>query len=191
MFVEAASKSARSCPDRLVSLVSLLIPIALILLGLVLLGVEIYLLPGLNVFGVGGVLCVGVGVVYSFVTLGSLGGIVVLGVALLIGGGLIVFLWQSGAWDRLILSDALSRDRLADEAENDSRSQWLGKMGTAVTPLRPTGVVEVDGERLEVLTEGAFISSGSRVKVVAMDRRRYFVRLAGEDQKDGAPDDAA
>ena len=103
---------------------------------------------------------------------------------------MVTYLWRSGAWDRLILADALKRDDLADAAEKDSRSRWLGKVGTAVTPLRPTGIVEVDGERLEVLTEGAFIAAGSRVKVVAMDRRRYFVRLADEEEKEGAPGEA-
>lgn len=166
---------------------SLLIAIALILIGLVLLGLEIYLVPGVNVIGVVGVLAIAVGVVYAFVTLDWLGGVLVLAGALLAGGGLITFLWHNGAWDRLILAEALKRDGPADEAENDSRSRWLGEIGTAVTPLRPTGIVEVGGERLEVLTEGAFISAGSRVKVVAMDRRRYFVRLADEEQKDGAP----
>ncbi|MCH8030493.1 MAG: hypothetical protein IIB09_01560 [Bacteroidetes bacterium] len=170
---------------------SLLIAIALILFGLVLLGLEIYLVPGVNVIGVIGVISVGVGVVYAFVTLGPLGGILALAGALLAGGGLVTYLWQTGAWDRLILADALNRDDLADAAEKDSRSRWLGEIGTAVTPLRPTGIVEVGGERLEVLTEGAFIAAGSHVKVVAMDRRRYFVRLAGEEEKEGAPGEAA
>jgi len=171
--------------------VSLLIPIALILLGLVLLGLEIYLVPGVNVIGVIGVISVGVGVVYAFVSHGALGGVLALAGALVAGGGLLTYLWQTGAWDRLILADALNRDDLADEAESDSRSRWLGEIGTAVTPLRPTGIVEMGGERFEVLTEGAFIAAGSRVKVVAMDRRRYFVRLADEEEKEGAPGEAA
>ena len=38
-------------------------------------------------------------------------------------------------------------------------------------------VVEIDGERIEVVTEGEYIAAGSNVRVVAMDRRRYFARL--------------
>ncbi len=165
---------------------SFLIPIALILLGLALIGLEIYLVPGVNVVGVIGVICAGVGVVYAFATLGPLGGVLALFGSLIAGGGLLTYLWQTGAWDRLILADELKRDDLEDEAESESRARWLGEFGTAVTPLRPTGIVEIDGERLEVLTEGAFIAAGSRVKVVAMDRRRFFVRLADEEEKDGA-----
>lgn len=170
---------------------ALLIPILLILLGLVLLGLEIYLMPGVNIVGVIGVISVGVGIVYAFVTHGLVGGIIAFAGALLAGGGLLAYIWQTGAWDRFVLSDVLGRDDLAEEAERDSRSRWLGEVGTAVTPLRPTGIVDVNGERFEVATEGAFIAAGSRVKVVAMDRRRYFVRLADEEEKDGASSTAA
>lgn len=170
---------------------SFLIPIALIILGLVLLGVELHVTPGATVFGVLGVISIGVGVVIAFMTVGLIGGILSLSGALLAAGGLIWYLWQTGAWDRLILADVLGHDDPAEIAERESRSRWLGEVGTAVTPLRPTGIVEIGGERIEVLTEGAFVAVGSRVKVVAMDRRRYFVRLAEEDEKLGAPDEAA
>ncbi|MEZ4694984.1 MAG: NfeD family protein [Rhodothermales bacterium] len=59
-----------------------------------------------------------------------------------------------------------------------ARRSHLGKTGSALTPLRPSGVALVEGERIDVETEGEFIAAGSRVRVVAMDSRRYFVRLA-------------
>lgn len=60
----------------------------------------------------------------------------------------------------------------------EDRKSYLGKTGSALTPLRPAGVAMVDGIRIDVATEGEFIAAGSRIKVVAMDTRRYFVRLA-------------
>src|SRR5690606_21225431 len=104
-----------------------------------------------------------------------------------VAGGALVFtyLWRSGAWDRFVLADDLRRDPLADSVEQETRARLIGRSGTALTPLRPTGVVEIDGERVEVVTEGAFVSAGSRVRVVAMDRRRYFVRLADEVEQVG------
>jgi len=165
--------------------VSLLIPIALIVIGLALIVAEVYLVPGLNVVGVIGVLAAGVGVVYAFVDLGPLGGLLSL-VGAVAGGALVfTYLWRSGAWDRFVLADDLRRDPLADSAEQETRARLIGRSGTALTPLRPTGVVEIDGERVEVVTEGAFVSAGSRVRVVAMDRRRYFVRLADEVEQVG------
>ena len=168
---------------------TLLIPIALILVGLILLAMEVYLLPGIQILGALGIIAVCAGVVYAFMTLGPLGGVLALAGAIACAGAFGVYVWQTGALDRLVLKDALNRDEIEEAREADSRARYLGSIGTAVTPLRPTGVVDVDGERLEVLTEGAFISAGSSVKIVAMDRRRYFVRLATE--KETAPDNTS
>lgn len=155
----------------------LVVPIALILVGLALVAVEVSLVPGFNVVGVLGVVGTAVGVVYAFIEFGPAGGLGTLAATLLAAGGLFYLLWESGAWDRFVLSDSLRRDADADEAEHASRAQMLGKRGTALTPLRPGGVADVEGTRVEVETEGAFVAAGSRVRVVAMDRRRYIVRL--------------
>lgn len=155
----------------------LLIPIALILVGLALVAVEVTLVPGFNVVGVLGVVGTAVGVVYAFIEFGPAGGLGTLAATVLAAGGLFYLLWESGAWDRFILSDSLRRDADADDVEHDSRAKMLGKRGTALTPLRPGGVADIEGARVDVETEGAFVAAGSRVRVVAMDRRRFIVRL--------------
>ena len=155
----------------------LLVPVALILVGLALVAVEVTLVPGFNVVGVFGVVGAAVGVVYAFVEYGLAGGLGTLAATVLAAGGMLYFLWESGAWDRFILSDSLRRDADVEAVEHESRTRILGKTGTALTPRRPGGVAEVDGARLEVETEGAFGAAGSRVGVVAIDRRRTIVRL--------------
>ncbi len=60
----------------------------------------------------------------------------------------------------------------------DRKRDALGRIGVAVTPLRPTGTAEIGGSRIPVSTEGEFIAAGSYVRVVARDRKQYFVRLA-------------
>lgn len=154
----------------------LLLLIGLIVVGLALIALEVTVVPGFNVVGVLGVLGVGFGVVYAFMTFGAGGGLVALVATLASSIALFYLLWQSGAWDRFILSDSLRRDSAADAAADETRAGMLGRTGRAVTPLRPGGVIEVDGARLEVETEGAFVASGSEVRVVAMDRRRFIVR---------------
>lgn len=156
----------------------LLIPIVLVLLGLTLIAVEVYVVPGLTFVGVGGALAVLGGIVYAFVVSGPMGGLLATLGALAAGGALYYVMWESGAWERFVLEADLRRDADADTREQDARSRYLGRTAVAVTPLRPTGIVEIEGERLEVQTEGEFIASGSAVRVVAMDRRRFFVRLA-------------
>ncbi len=155
----------------------LLVPIALIVVGLALVAVEVTLVPGFNVIGVLGVLGAGVGVVYAFMAFGLTGGLVALAGTLVGGGGMFWLLWESGAWNRFVLTDSLRRDADADAVEDARRARLLGKQGTALTPLRPSGVAEIDGARVEVETEGSFVAAGSEVRVVAMDRRRFIVRV--------------
>jgi membrane-bound ClpP family serine protease len=155
----------------------ILIPIALILVGLALLAVEVTLVPGFNVVGVLGLLGAGVGVVFAFMTFGVGGGFATLVATVAAAGGLIYLVWESGAWNRFVLLDSLRRDDGTDRAEQETRARLIGRAGTAMTPLRPGGVAEVDGARVEVETEGDFVAAGSRIRVVAMDRRRFIVRL--------------
>lgn len=156
----------------------LLLPIALILVGLALIFVEVYLVPGFNVVGVFGFVIILFGIGYAFSEAGLAGGVSALVGTVVVGGGMFYWLWTSGAWDRFVLATNLKGDESAAARESEHRAKYLGKTGRAVTPLRPTGVAEIDGERIEVVTEGEFIASGSTVRVVAMDRRRFFVRLA-------------
>ncbi|MDA1029074.1 MAG: hypothetical protein O3B41_08495 [Bacteroidetes bacterium] len=155
----------------------LLLPIALILVGVSLIVAEVYLIPGLNIVGILGALMVLFAVGIAFVQFGLMGGVFTLLGAVGASGGAFWWLWSNGAWDRFILVASLKPDERLLARESDQRSSYLGKKGTAITPLRPTGIAEIDGERIEVVTEGDFISAGSDIKVVAMDRRRHFVRL--------------
>lgn len=156
----------------------ILVVIALIVVGLGLIAAEVYLIPGLNVVGALGFIFLVFAVGYAFYEGGNVGGVITLITAVGSGGGLFYWMWNSGAWDRFVLETNLRGD--ADQAarESEHRARYLGKSGVALTPLRPTGVADIEGERIEVMTEGEFIAAGSRVRVVAMDRRRFFVRLA-------------
>lgn len=158
----------------------LLLPILLILIGFVLIVAEVYLIPGFNVIGILGLLLIIFAVGFIFTAHGFLGGTVALLSSASAGVGVFYYLWNSGAWNRFILATSLREDEELVAREHEHRARYLGKAGLAVTPLRPTGVVEIDGERIEVVTEGNFIAAGSKVRVVAIDRRRYFVRLTND-----------
>lgn len=169
-------------------LVDLFLPIALILVGLVLIVIEVYLIPGFNVIGILGLLLVVGAIIVAFSEGGTMGGLAAIGGSGIAVGGLFWFLYSSGAWDRFVLTTSLKRDPEKAEEDRDQRRRYLGKVGVAVTPLRPGGVVEIEGERVEVSTEGEFIAAGSDVRVVAMDRRRYFVRLAEPMSQNTVPE---
>lgn len=51
-----------------------------------------------------------------------------------------------------------------------------GDTGEALTDLRPSGSARIGGQRVDVVTEGAFVAQGARVVVMQMDGMRVVVR---------------
>ena len=52
----------------------------------------------------------------------------------------------------------------------------LGRLGTAVSTLRPAGVAEFDGRRVDCISEGIMIEEGSAVKVIEVKPGKVIVR---------------
>ena len=51
-----------------------------------------------------------------------------------------------------------------------------GQSGQSVSPLRPAGVALIDGQRVDVITDGEFIEPETEVEVVAVEGSRVVVR---------------
>ncbi|MCS7082256.1 MAG: hypothetical protein N2561_06150 [Bacteroidetes bacterium] len=155
-----------------------LLAIVLVLLGASLLLVEILLIPGINVVGVLGLLALAAGVVYAYSSEGWTWGTVVLLLAAALVGLLFWMLHRSGAWERFVNRAELRSQEGFRSAVSEDPERWVGREGTALTPLRPSGIVEIDGRRWDVVTEGEFIARSSRVRVVRVESGRLVVRLA-------------
>jgi membrane-bound serine protease (ClpP class) len=52
----------------------------------------------------------------------------------------------------------------------------LGKSGHATSVLRPAGIAEIDGERVDVVSDGGLIEPGTPVHVTRVDGNRIVVR---------------
>ena len=77
-------------------------------------------------------------------------------------------------FDNLVLSDATSTEQ--GYVSNKSRTDLLNKEGTALTPLRPSGTIVIDNERIDAVTEGGFVNSGDKVVVIEVEGVRVVVR---------------
>ena len=67
----------------------------------------------------------------------------------------------------------------------------LGRRGRALTSLRPSGTVEIDGRRVDVVADGEFLDAGSAVVVSGVEGGRVVVEVAPELASELAPDLAA
>lgn len=66
--------------------------------------------------------------------------------------------------------------RKEDSDHRESRLALMDARGTALTDLRPIGVVEIDGQRYDAAAEGGLIDRGSAVRVTGVDGLQIRVR---------------
>ena len=76
---------------------------------------------------------------------------------------------------RLILEAGLGAGHKYGSAPESDR-RWLGKRGRASSSLRPAGIAEIEGERVDVVSEGELIDAGQFVEVTRVDGNRIVVR---------------
>lgn len=69
-----------------------------------------------------------------------------------------------------------SSDEAEYEAPNRRAAGLVGKEGTAVSDLRPTGIARIEGRRMDVVAESSFVEQGSRIKVDRVDGIKIVVR---------------
>lgn len=160
----------------------------LVFVGVLLLLVEVFLLPGFTLAGVAGIVMLVAGLGLTLVGSGATAaavisalGRVAISVLVALAGGLVAmrFLPKLPFGRRLILStDMEAEEGFVSSPETDR--QWLGKTGRAVSPLRPAGIAEIDGNRVDVVSDGVFIDAGAPVRVTRVDGNRIVVRRITE-----------
>ena len=79
---------------------------------------------------------------------------------------------RSTTWQRVVLNEQEAGYHAAPEEHHALK----GKVGTALTDLRPGGTAEVDGHRVSVTTEGDFLDKDTPIKVVEVEGDRIVVR---------------
>lgn len=80
--------------------------------------------------------------------------------------------------NKMVLMDAT--DTESGYVSNVNRTELIGKTGETVTPLRPSGTILVDEERVDVVSEGSYIDKGKHVKIVKVEGSRIVVRETNE-----------
>lgn len=155
-------------------------------IGVALLAVEVFVLPGTTVAGFAGVLALVAGLGLTLVGAGATTsaivtalGRVALSILVAIAGalGLLRLLPSLPFGRRLVLQTDMDAGAGFVSAPDTDR-QWLGRPGTAVSPLRPSGIADIDGARVDVVSDGVFLDAGSPIVVTRVDGNRIVVRRA-------------
>ena len=157
-------------------------PVLLFLIGTVLLVIEMAV-PGFGIFGVSGIAALLVGVVFAAPTPGQ--GIVSLCIALAAAAVLIPILYK------LLGGPAFSRHFVLHEAETADKgyiskrpdTRLVGKIGEVLAPLRPSGAIRIDGRNMDAQSDGEYLPTGTRIRVVRVEGAKIVVEPVAE-QKD-------
>ncbi len=152
--------------------------------GIALLVVEVFVLPGFGVIGALGLAALIGGLGLSLVGSGASGVMVVralgrvatsLVIAIALSLGLLRLLPHLPFGRRLVLDTELppgTGEATPDEIDR----RWIGRRGTAASPLRPAGIAQMDDERVDVVSQGEFIEPGEPIEVIEVDGNRIVVR---------------
>ena len=161
--------------------------ILLFIIGVVLLMLEIFVIPGFGIAGIAGLAAVLTSLAVSLI--GNVGfsfpsGEAISSAILTLAASLVMlviamfslgrFLPRSNRFNQLVLAPTLSRE--TGHTSADSHVEWIGRSGIALTTLRPSGTAEIDDLRIDVVTSGEYIEKGSAVEVVAVKGSRVQVR---------------
>jgi membrane-bound serine protease (ClpP class) len=152
--------------------------------GLALLTVEIFVVPGFGLVGAAGIAALIGGLAMTLIgagatpsVIGAALGRVAISAAVAIATSIIVlhFLPRVPIGRRLLLDTELeAKEGYASASERDLSR--LGRAGHTLSPLRPAGFADIDGERIDVVSEGEMIEAGAPVVVTRVDGNRIVVR---------------
>ncbi len=176
--------------------------ILLVVIGIVLLGVEIFVIPGFGIAGIAGLMLLFLGLIATFVpadpgpiivprlTPGTMLGLRT-GASVLFGG---LALSLAGMWvlNRYLprvpgarglflppapaINPAVSGLASIEAPKLAGATVSPGDSGKTLTQLRPAGKAQINGRRVDVIAQGQVIDEGSTVEVVEVEGARVVVR---------------
>ena len=147
-----------------------------LVLGLILMVCEMFT-PGMGLPGlIGGLCLLGAIVLRADSLTTALITLILILLPLMIAAGIIFRSFSGGVLSRsrIVLKDSINGE---STSLGDKKAQSLiGLEGKCVTDLRPVGVGEFSGRRLDIVSEGGFIQKGARVRITAIDGVRIMVK---------------
>lgn len=145
--------------------------LSLIAIGLLLIVVEVIFIPGTTLVGFMGFGLLLLGLSFGFRYFGSnTGWIIVTGTAI---SSAIIFVWvfRSKPWRQFALKTSIKSK--VNEGIHDGLI--AGEEGIAMSALRPSGKAALGGKVVEVTTQGSYLESGTRVRIIKISPYQILV----------------
>jgi membrane-bound serine protease (ClpP class) len=156
------------------------LPAALAAIGVVGVLLELHVVPGHGVAGILGLLALFTGIVlafgfpFAFVAGQSIAIAIVLTVIIFVVAARLFP--QNAFMQRLAFTGVQGKEYVAAP----DRRALIGQAGFATSYLRPAGYAAINGQKVDVLTEGEFVPAGTPLVVTRVEGARIFVRPRSE-----------
>jgi membrane-bound ClpP family serine protease len=147
----------------------------LILLGLLLLFAELFVVPGMTVVGIAGLLFLGAGVWFTYDAFGFLAGNISLVLTIGVSAVVLIRSFRSRFWEKFQLTDAI-KSKANDDDEKDENPVALDEMGLALSALRPTGTARFGKRIREVECISGFAAAGQSIQVIRREGNKIYVK---------------
>jgi membrane-bound ClpP family serine protease len=148
-----------------------LIIIFLVILGIVLLLIEVTILPGITIAGVGSFLVLVYSVYLAFTSYGSLVGFLTLAFVLVVSPLLVYYFFKGKAGKSMVLNTVLTG--VANEINPEKVK--VGDIGVTIGRLAPMGKIKVNDEVVEVRSTGTFVNPGEKVRIIHIEKSMVTV----------------
>jgi membrane-bound ClpP family serine protease len=168
--------------------------IMLFVVGVVFVVLEVFVIPGFGIFGIGGLLMIVVGIVLASQTFiiprnseelarlpASLSMVLAAGCGFFAGIFFIrKYLTTMPLFRRIMLEPPNADETISPEQREQreslvDRRHMQGKTGLTVTPLVPAGKAQIAHQLVDVITDGRLVERGQTVKVVSVTGNRVLV----------------
>ncbi len=144
--------------------------------GLVLLGIEVFAVPGFGVLGLGGIVSIVASIVLSYNSATAAAYSLIVAIVL----SVVLFMWlsryfrRSKTWNKLVLKT--NQEKSQGYVGLSARQEMIGQKGVTLTACRPAGTVLVGHNRLDAVSEGPYIVAGEKVVVVGRSGAQVVIR---------------
>ena len=147
--------------------------ITLMIVGLLLLGAELIIIPGFGIAGILGIAAVAASCWVAFVHLGTAAGIVAILANIVLIVATTILMLRSKTWKRLSLKTNI--DAKVDSVPAE-KGIAVGTKGVSITRLAPAGTVQFGDGTVEAFTYDSLVEPGKEVEVCGIEGNKIYVK---------------
>lgn len=148
-----------------------------VVVGVILIVIEAFM-PGFGIPGISGIILLAAGIYMTWNDYGSLAGLGMTVAVIALVGLAVTMSLRSASTGKLsktslVLKGSSTKEEGYEASEN--KEMLVGSTGTAQTVLRPSGIADFHGQRINVVSRGEFIDKGANVQVIEVEGARIVV----------------